>query len=201
MTADRTAKLNQVWRGMRNKCRNQKNKDFRYYGARGISVCKEWDSFAAFKTWAMSNGYAEGLTLERIDNDGNYEPANCKWATRKEQAQNRRPRGIVLERERSESVTLADINAMDGDWITPATAAAVMKMDTGRLIQYAKDGQLPFAVRVSGNRVLIGRKSFLDNFGYGEPEKKEPELTPELIDKILDELRGIRELIVEVLKK
>lgn len=98
-------------------------------------------------------------------------------------------------------MTMADIQAMDGDWITPATAATVMKMDTGRLIQYAKDGQLPFAVRISGNRVLIGRKSFLDNFGYGEPEKKAPELTPELIDRILDELRGIRALLVEAMAK
>ena len=70
------------------------------------------------------------------------------------------------------TVTMEDVKAMTADFITPAVAASVLKMDTGRLIGYAKEGQLPFPVQISGNRVKISRKGFLDCYGYGEPEEK-----------------------------
>ena len=65
-----------------------------------------------------------------------------------------------------------DIRAMKDDWITPATAASAMKMNTGRLIGYAKAGQLPFPVQISGNRVKISRRGFMECYGYAEPEEK-----------------------------
>lgn len=83
-------RLYNIWKNARQRCRNPKTPDFYLYGARGVQFSSEWDDFAAFRDWALANGYRDDLTLDRIDPDGNYEPNNCRWATWLEQRHNQR---------------------------------------------------------------------------------------------------------------
>ena len=79
------------WNGMRDRCNNPKARQYSYYGGRGIRICDEWqNSFAAFRDWALSAGYKDGLSLDRIDYNGNYCPENCRWISMAEQQRNRR---------------------------------------------------------------------------------------------------------------
>ena len=84
-------KLYYVYNSMINRCNNPNTPAYHNYGGRGIDVCEEWkNKFESFKKWANNNGYKEGLTLDRINNDGNYSPKNCRFITREKQNYNRR---------------------------------------------------------------------------------------------------------------
>lgn len=79
-----------VWSAMKQRCINSSDEAYPIYGGRGITVCSEWiESFPPFFTWAMTNGYAKGLQIDREDNDGNYEPSNCRWVVPTVNARNR----------------------------------------------------------------------------------------------------------------
>lgn len=84
-------RLYMAWQNMKRRCTNENDIHFSRYGGRGIRVCDEWmDSYIAFRDWSFSHGYEDNLEIDRIDNDGGYEPSNCRWVTRSQQLSNRR---------------------------------------------------------------------------------------------------------------
>jgi len=87
----KTTKLYNIWLRMKSRCNIPTTGNYKYYGARGIRVCEEWQhDYKAFKEWAIANGYKEGLSIDRIDVNGNYSPDNCRWITMAEQQKNKR---------------------------------------------------------------------------------------------------------------
>jgi len=82
---ERLARLYIIWASMKYRCQNPNNRQYKWYGGKGIKVCDEWkNNYLAFKTWALSNGYDEELCLGRADTDGDYCPENCQWETKSE---------------------------------------------------------------------------------------------------------------------
>jgi len=94
-----------TWNSMRQRCRDKNCKNYPHYGGRGIKVCDEWDKdFTAFETWALSNGYADNLSIDRIDNEGNYEPSNCRWSDRLTQQNNTRKNHFISISEETHTI-------------------------------------------------------------------------------------------------
>lgn len=96
-----------VWCDMRHRCENPNHHGYKYYGGRGISVCEEWHKFEVFYAWAISSGYAKGLTIERKDVNDNYCPENCTWITMKEQMRNKR--NVVLYEGKTQNEWVRDL--------------------------------------------------------------------------------------------
>ena len=102
---DTGKRLYTIWSNMKSRCYNKNSSEYFRYGGRGISICEEWLDYGVFKDWAINNGYSDELSIDRINNDGNYEPKNCKWSTAKEQANNTsRNRNVCVNGE-THSVT------------------------------------------------------------------------------------------------
>ena len=84
-------RLYRTWKNMRNRCKNPNNRSYHKYGGRGIKVCDEWDrNYNYFEKWSLENGYADNLSIDRINANGNYEPSNCRWADKHTQDNNKR---------------------------------------------------------------------------------------------------------------
>lgn len=104
--------------GMRIRCNTKTCPEYKYYGARGIKICKEWsipiEGFYNFYTWAMNNGFSPELSIDRIDNNAGYSPSNCRWATLKQQANNTRNTIVVKNVITNESWGLSDFCKLNG---------------------------------------------------------------------------------------
>lgn len=95
-----------TWFNMKQRCYNSKNNVYKYYGNRGILICDEWkDSYESFKNWSLKNGWKQGLTIDRIDVNGNYEPSNCRWSTRQIQANNTTRNKYLTYNNQTKTVT------------------------------------------------------------------------------------------------
>lgn len=89
-------KLYRIWKGIKQRCLNANHKQYNDYGGRGITICDDWkNDYLSFYNWSIQNGYAENLTIDRIDNNGNYEPLNCRWVDRKIQNNNSRHNHLI----------------------------------------------------------------------------------------------------------
>lgn len=142
--------LYDVHRLMLRRCFNKKIKAYKNYGGRGITVCEEWkNDFMAFYNWAISNGYKEGLTIDRIDVNGNYEPNNCRWVTREEQANNKRNNHYIFYK--GEKHTLAD-------W------CKILKLNynttRGRFNNYHYTPEEAFELKRGGKRCFMPKANF-----------------------------------------
>lgn len=124
-----TTRLARAYYNMKNRCYNPKVNSYHLYGGRGITVCNEWLGKYGFKNfcdWAIANGYAETLTLDRIDSDGKYEPSNCRWATIEQQANNKRNTKFLCINGEVDTV---------GNW------SRRLKVSYWNLLHYAKGGK------------------------------------------------------------
>ena len=99
-------KLYFVYHKIKDRCYNPNEKGYKNYGGRGIAMCQEWqDDFMNFYNWAIENGYKEGLSIDRINNNGNYEPSNCRWATREIQNKNKRSNRYITFNGETKTLT------------------------------------------------------------------------------------------------
>lgn len=124
---DCDSRLYSIWQDMLNRCRNENNHNFNNYGGRGIKVCDEWKSYINFKKWALSVGYDEGLTIDRIDTNGYYCPENCRWSTIQEQENNRRNNHLITAFNKTQ--TLSQWSREKGIKITTLRARLMRGLD------------------------------------------------------------------------
>ena len=94
-TTEDDRRLGDTLQNMKARCNNPNNTHYKNYGERGITICEEWQHVDKFREWAYNNGYKPGLTIDRIDVNGNYEPSNCRWVTNQEQQFNRTDNHLI----------------------------------------------------------------------------------------------------------
>jgi len=111
-------RLYRIWSNMKRRCNSEQDKDYKNYGGRGIKVCEEWkNDFIPFYNWAMSNGYRDDLTIDRIDFNGNYEPSNCRWATTEQQGNNTRINVYITYKGKTQSLKMWSKELKLGYWM------------------------------------------------------------------------------------
>lgn len=102
----RRTRLYSTWTGMKTRCTNKNCAKYKNYGGRGIKICDEWlNNFQSFYDWAMENGYRDDLSIDRINNDGNYEPSNCRWIKMEEQASNKTTNHLIAYNGKTDTIS------------------------------------------------------------------------------------------------
>lgn len=124
-----------IWNGMKSRCNNPKSISYKNYGARGIRVCDEWMAFINFHNWAIANGYADGLEIDRIDNNGNYCPSNCHWVTRSENRKKTR---------NTHYITMAGETHNVSEW------CEILHISKATAYRYLNEGQIYFINKFKG---------------------------------------------------
>jgi hypothetical protein len=168
----RSERLKEIYRNIKNRCYNRNVPTYNNYGGRGIVVCKEWiESSLKFQEWSYKNGYTENLTIERVDTNKGYQPDNCRWATMKEQQNNRRD-NIKIEHE-GEIVTISELSAKTGIldktlYLWNKNGNLKEKLITGvvKEKEYEKDGT-KHTLRVWGALLDISPKLLRDRIQKG----------------------------------
>lgn len=103
-SSNKYMKLHNSWSAMKNRCLSNKNIHYENYGGRGITICDDWLDWNKFKNWAINNGWKSGLTIDRIDINGNYEPSNCRWVDYGVQANNTRHNKMITYNSKTQSL-------------------------------------------------------------------------------------------------
>lgn len=175
-----TPRLKSIYMDMKRRCYDASRKNFHRYGARGIKVCQEWlESPQSFEKWSLENGYSDELTIDRIDNDGNYEPSNCRWADYFVQANNRSNNSALEYKGEILTITQwaekldVDVstiynrirNGEDEDSIFSSVDIRQQKSKSGiKGISWNKThAKWQVRVRVNGKRIGVGTYRVLDN--------------------------------------
>lgn len=118
---------------MKQRCNNPNNPKYPSYGGRGIKICEEWaNDFEEFKSWSYENGYSDELSIDRVDNDGNYEPSNCKWSSPKEQCNNRRNSRKIAQYVHADSVIKVWESATECNAETGIDISSILKCCKGK---------------------------------------------------------------------
>jgi hypothetical protein len=104
-TSNEYKRLHQIWGAIKNRCESKLNSHYKIYGGKGVLLCDEWHDWFKFKEWALSNGYQDNLSIDRIDCKGNYEPNNCRWVTMKEQANNKSNNKYLTYKGRTQTLS------------------------------------------------------------------------------------------------
>jgi len=182
-------RLYNIWKLMKRRCDSPKSENYPHYGGRGITYCKEWSKFESFRDWAFESGYAENLTLDRIDNDKNYEPSNCKWSTVREQVNNRSNWGEVpyygIVKDNSGYRAQVTVN---GKKVYIAHSANDIEYLVRKRNEYIDKHNLPCKKNVIAEDVHINDRRFLE---------KEPRVSIGMIPTLRAETYGNLPKVIE----